>query len=63
MRLGLDLLEVTIMAKNKPLGKKLRLAAAYKENRAVPLWVIVKSHWKFTFNPKRRHWRRVKLKA
>ncbi|RLE55132.1 MAG: 50S ribosomal protein L39e [Thermoprotei archaeon] len=51
------------MARNKPLGKKLRLAAALKQNRAVPLWVIVKSHWKFTYNPHRRHWRRVKLKA
>ncbi len=51
------------MAHFKPLGKKLRLAAALKENRPVPAWVILKTHWKFRYNPYRRHWRRNWLKA
>ena len=51
------------MARNKPLGKKLRLAAALKSNRAPPLWVIVKTNRRVVTNPARRHWRRVKLKA
>ena len=51
------------MARNKPLGKKLRLAAALKSNRAPPLWVIVRTNRRVVTNPARRHWRRVKLKA
>ncbi len=51
------------MAHFKPLGKKLRLAKALKQNRAVPLWVVVKTARKFRDHPRRRHWRRVKLKA
>jgi len=51
------------MARFKPLGKKLRLAKALKQNRAVPIWVIIKTNRRFRDHPKRRHWRRVKLKA
>ena len=51
------------MARNKPLGKKLRLASALKSNRAPPPWVIIKTKRRVTTNPARRHWRRVKLKA
>lgn len=51
------------MARNKPLARKLRLARAFKSNRPVPVWVIIKTLRKFTFNPKRRHWRRTKLKV
>lgn len=51
------------MAHFKPLGKKLRLAHALKQNRTVPVWVIVKTARKFRDHPRRRHWRRVKLKA
>ncbi len=50
------------MARNKPLARKLRLAKAGKQNRALPAWVIVKTMRKFTFNPVRRHWRVNKLK-
>ncbi len=50
------------MAHNKPLGKKLRLARALKENSPVPLWVIAKTRGRFRTHPKRRHWRRVSLK-
>ncbi|MCD6369542.1 MAG: 50S ribosomal protein L39e [Thermoproteales archaeon] len=51
------------MASSKPLGKKLRLASALKSNRAVPLWVVVKTMGKVRRHPKRRHWRRSRLKA
>ena len=51
------------MARNKPLGKKLRLAAAFKENSAVPIWVIARTLGKFRTHVRRRHWRRTKLKA
>ncbi|MBC7110207.1 MAG: 50S ribosomal protein L39e [Archaeoglobi archaeon] len=44
------------------LGRKLRLAKAYKQNRRVPLWVIVRTRRKVLTHPKRRHWKRTKLK-
>ncbi|MBS7248616.1 MAG: 50S ribosomal protein L39e [Candidatus Jordarchaeales archaeon] len=50
------------MAKVKPLPKKLRLAKAGKQNSSVPAWVIVKTAGRVRTNPKRRHWRRSKLK-
>ncbi len=51
------------MARNKPGAKKLRLAKAGKTNSAVPAWVIIKTRRKVTTHPKRRHWRRTKLKV
>jgi len=51
------------MARNKPLGKKLRLAAAGKSNRLPPPWVVVKTKRRVTITPTKRYWRRVKLKA
>ncbi|MEB3861712.1 MAG: 50S ribosomal protein L39e [Desulfurococcales archaeon] len=51
------------MARAKALGRKLRLARALKSNSPVPAWVIVKTMRRYTFNPKRRHWRRSKLKV
>jgi len=51
------------MARNKPLARKLRLARALKSNGAVPAWVILRTLRRFTYNPKRRHWRRSKLKV
>ena len=50
------------MARNKPLGKKLRLMKAMKQNRRVPAWVMMRTNRKFTVHPKRRMWRRSKLK-
>ncbi len=47
----------------KGLGKKIRLAKALKQNRRIPLWVIVKTKRKVLINPKRRHWRRTKIRA
>ncbi len=51
------------MAHSKPLARKLRLAKALKQNRRVPLWVVIKTNRRFVDHPKRRHWRRVKLKV
>ncbi|RLE66409.1 MAG: 50S ribosomal protein L39e [Thermoprotei archaeon] len=48
------------MARNKPLAKKLRLAAAFKSNKPVPLWVIAKTLGKVRRRPK-RHWRRSRM--
>ena len=51
------------MARNKPLARKLRLAKALKSNSAIPVWVIVRTMRRVTFRPRRRHWRRTKLKV
>ena len=49
------------MARNKALGRKLRLARAYKTNSAIPVWVVIKTIRKVPYRPKLRHWRRTKL--
>jgi large subunit ribosomal protein L39e len=51
------------MSRNRPLAKKLRLAKAGKQNRRVPLWVMMKTNRKVQINPKSRHWRRNSLKV
>ncbi len=51
------------MARNKPLGLKIRLMKAVKSNRRVPGWVMVKTDRRVTQNYKRRSWRRSNLKA
>lgn len=51
------------MARNKPLGRKLRLGAALNSNRATPVWVVAKTRRKVTWRPAMRHWRRSKLKV
>ncbi len=51
------------MARNKPTAKKRRLAKAGKQAQAVPTWVIAKTNGKVRTHPKRRHWRRNKIKA
>ncbi len=50
------------MAHYKLLSVKKRLASAWKSNRPVPIWVIARTKGKVRVNPKRRHWRRTKLK-
>lgn len=50
------------MARNKPLGRKLRLMKATKRNRRVPAWVIQRTSRRFLRHPKRRLWRRGRLK-
>ncbi len=50
------------MARNKPLGKKLRLAKAGKENKSVPTWVIMKTNRKVRRHPKQRNWRKTSIK-
>ncbi|MEM1524782.1 MAG: 50S ribosomal protein L39e [Nitrososphaerales archaeon] len=51
------------MAKNKPSGVKNRLYSKIKQNNPVPTWVIVKTRRKVRTNPKRRMWRRDRLKV
>ena len=55
-------MKVKPLARNKPLGKKLRLASALKENRSVPTWIIVRTKGKVRTHPKRRSWRNRKIK-
>jgi large subunit ribosomal protein L39e len=50
------------MARHKPAAKKRRLIRAGRQSRAVPAWVMVKTHGKVRVSPKRRHWRRTKIK-
>lgn len=49
------------MATYKNLGKKLRLSKRAKQNRAMPIWVVVKTKRRVRSNPKRYMWRRSKL--
>jgi len=49
------------MARNKPLGRKLRLLAAEKSNRRVPAWVMQRTKRQFVRHPKLRSWRRGHL--
>jgi len=51
------------MARHKPTAKKRRLAKAGKQKKAVPTWVIGKTAGKFRTHPKRRQWRRRKIRA
>ncbi len=51
------------MARNKPHARKLRLAAAYKENSPVPIWVTIKTRLRVRRGIRLRHWRRTKLKV
>jgi len=50
------------VARHKPAAKKRRMIKAGRENRPVPAWVIVRTMRKVRTNPRRRHWRRNKLK-
>ncbi|MDH4123543.1 MAG: 50S ribosomal protein L39e [Thermoplasmata archaeon] len=50
------------MARNKPFARKLRLTRATKSNRRVPAWVMIRTNRNFLRHPKRRHWRRNRLK-
>ncbi|HLE53675.1 MAG TPA: 50S ribosomal protein L39e [Thermoplasmata archaeon] len=51
------------MARNKPYAKKRRLMRAVKSNRRVPAWVMQRTARRFTRHPKKRTWRKNKLKA
>jgi len=47
----------------KPAAKKRRLVKANSRSRPVPIWIFVKSGRKVRSSPKRRNWRRSKLRA
>jgi len=47
----------------KPSGLKKRLVKKARQNSPVPTWVVVKTKRRVRTNPKRRMWRRRKLKA
>jgi large subunit ribosomal protein L39e len=47
----------------KTVGVKKKLAKANKQNRRVPIWVIMKTKRHVITHPKRRHWRRNNLKV
>ncbi|HIE63963.1 MAG: 50S ribosomal protein L39e [Euryarchaeota archaeon] len=49
------------MARVKPLAKKLRLMKVTKQNRRVPVWVMLRTNRSVTTHPKRHMWRRSKL--
>mgnify|MGYP001770656639 CR=1 FL=1 len=48
----------------KHIGRKLRYAKKLKENKIVPLWVVIRKFGRIV-SPKRlkikRHWRRKKI--
>ncbi|DAC36908.1 MAG: 50S ribosomal protein L39e [Candidatus Thalassarchaeaceae archaeon] len=49
------------MARHKPFAKKQRLIKATKQNRRVPVWVMLRTNRNTVSHPKRHHWRRSKL--
>ncbi|DAC38031.1 MAG: 50S ribosomal protein L39e [Euryarchaeota archaeon] len=49
------------MARNKPFAKKQRLYKVTKQNRRVPVWVMLRTNRKVNTHPKRHMWRRSKL--
>jgi len=51
------------LAKNKPTARKRRLARALKQKRSVPTWVIARTMGRVRMHPKKRQWRRTKLKV
>jgi len=51
------------VARHKPAAKKRRLIKAGRESKAVPAWVIARTRGKVRTNPRRRHWRRTKIRA
>ena len=50
------------MARHKPAAKKRRMIKAGRVNKPVPAWVIDKTLRRVRTNPRRRHWRRNKMK-
>jgi large subunit ribosomal protein L39e len=50
-----------VMSKIKPAAKKTRLLKAGKQNRRVPVWVMLKTNRNTVTHGKRHHWRRSKL--
>ncbi len=50
------------MARNRHLAKKLRYAKKLKSNAPVPSWIVMKTGRKVRTHPKRRHWRRTRIK-
>ncbi|MDG1533630.1 MAG: 50S ribosomal protein L39e [Candidatus Thalassarchaeaceae archaeon] len=49
------------MARHKPFAKKQRLLKVTKQNRRVPVWVMLRTNRNTVSHPKRHHWRRSKL--
>ncbi|DAC31336.1 MAG TPA: 50S ribosomal protein L39e [Candidatus Poseidoniales archaeon] len=49
------------MARNKPNAKKRRLMKVTKQNRRVPVWVMLRTNRNTTTHSKRHMWRRSKL--
>jgi len=50
------------MARNKPAAKKIRLLHKVKQNRRAPAWGMERTRRRFTRQPKKRTWRKNKLK-
>jgi len=59
----LDIRYNTMARGKNTIGRKIRLIKANKQNRRIPAWIMVKTNRPVTTHPKRRHWRRTKLKA
>ena len=59
--LDFQTIEVNAMARNKPFAKKKRLNKVTKQNKRVPVWVVMRTNRKTNSHPKRHMWRRSKL--
>ena len=50
------------MARVKHTARKRRLAKAGRQKSSVPMWIVAKTMGRFRSHPKRKPWRRTKLK-
>ena len=50
-----------MVSSNKPFAKKQRLQKGTKQNRRVPVWVMLRTNRRVNSHPKRHMWRRSKL--
>ncbi len=51
------------MPSRKTSGVKIRLLKQVKQNFSVPTWVIVRTKRRVRTHPKKRNWRKSKLKV
>jgi len=51
------------LSRSKTKGVKKRLYKRLKESSPVPTWVVIKTKRKVRTSPKRRSWRRTRLKV
>jgi large subunit ribosomal protein L39e len=50
------------MARYRTLPQKIRYGKMLKRNSPVPSWCVIRTNRKFRNHPKRRQWRKTRIK-